>query len=36
MQQADSAGTLTAYMDPPLPPAQKTVAGIEGWILGLA
>lgn len=36
MQQGDSAGTLTAYMDPSLPPAQKTVAGIEGWILGLA
>lgn len=36
MQQADTAGTLAGFLDPRLPPAQKTVAGIEGWILGLA
>jgi len=36
MQQADIAGTLPAYLEPSLPPPEKTVARIEGWILGLA
>jgi len=36
MQQADSAGTLSRALEPNLQPAERTVAQIEGWILGLA
>lgn len=36
MRETDKAGGLTAYFAPQLQPAEKTVAGVEGWILGLA
>ena len=36
MQQADSAGTLSRALEPKLQPAERTIAQIEGWILGLA
>ena len=36
MRQADATGTLAAHFQPPLAPAEKTIAQVEGWILGLA
>jgi hypothetical protein len=36
MQQADSAGTLSRALEPKLQTAERTIAQIEGWILGLA
>jgi hypothetical protein len=36
MQQADAAGTLSAYFEPRLQPNDRAAAQIEGWILGLA
>jgi hypothetical protein len=36
MQQADTTGTLPRALEPKLQPAERTIAQIEGWILGLA
>lgn len=36
MQQSDRAGTLAGHFHPQLSPAERTVAEVEGWILGLA
>jgi len=35
MQQSDAAGMLSEYFQPQLSPAKRTVAQVEGWILGL-
>ena len=35
MRGADRAGSLTRYFDPSLSPAEKTLAKVEGWILGV-
>ncbi len=35
MRQADVDGTLPGFLDPPLTPANRTMAQIEGWILGV-
>lgn len=36
MQQADATGILSGYFQPPLRPAERTTAQVEGWILGVA
>jgi hypothetical protein len=36
MQQTDTADALPAFFNPQLRPAERTLAGLEGWILGLA
>jgi hypothetical protein len=36
MRRADLDGSLAAFLDPCLAPAERTVARIEGWILGVA
>ncbi|MCB1245490.1 MAG: hypothetical protein KDN04_22450 [Verrucomicrobiae bacterium] len=36
MQENDSVGTLTAHFQPQLRPSERTLAQLEGWILGLA
>lgn len=36
MQFADKSGQLAASFEPELPPAQRGIAQLEGWILGLA
>jgi hypothetical protein len=35
LQQADLNGTLAGFLNPPLSPAERAVAEVEGWILGL-
>jgi hypothetical protein len=35
MREADAAGRLRECFAPALSPAEKTLAGLEGWILGL-
>lgn len=35
-QQADAAGMLASHFQPQLTPAERTLAKLEGWILGLA
>jgi hypothetical protein len=35
LQEVDAAGNLTGWFAPSLLPAEKTVAQLEGWILGL-
>ena len=35
LQQADLAGTLTQFLNPPLSPGEHALALIEGWILGV-
>jgi mannose-6-phosphate isomerase-like protein (cupin superfamily) len=35
MRDADQDGSLPGYLDPDLPVAERKVAGIEGWILGV-
>lgn len=35
MQERDAADTLTTYFHPRLRPAERTLAGLEGWILGI-
>jgi hypothetical protein len=35
MRRADLDGSLPGFLDPPLKPAERTVAQIEGWILGI-
>ncbi len=36
MRERDADGTLTDYFRPELCPAERTLAQLEGWILGLA
>jgi len=35
MRRADLDGSLAGFFNPPLSPAERTVAQIEGWILGV-
>jgi hypothetical protein len=35
MRRADLDGSLTGFFDPPLAPAERSLAQIEGWILGI-
>ncbi len=35
MRQADRDGQLAGFLNPALTPPQRTVAGVEGWILGV-
>ncbi|MGP0090904.1 MAG: hypothetical protein ACLPKB_13240 [Xanthobacteraceae bacterium] len=35
MRQADLDGRLATFLHPPLAPAERTVAQVEGWILGV-
>lgn len=35
LRQADQDGQLARFFKPDLTPQQRTVAGIEGWILGV-
>ncbi len=35
MRRADRDGTLQTYLDSPADPAERTVARVEGWILGV-
>jgi hypothetical protein len=35
LREADRRGTLEAYFNPPLIPAERTRAVLEGWILGV-
>jgi hypothetical protein len=35
MADMASRGALSEYFDPPLSPAERAVAGLEGWILGI-
>ena len=35
MRRADLDGSLAEFFDPPLKPDERTVAQIEGWILGI-
>lgn len=34
LARADRDGTLAGFLKPDLPPAERTVAQVEGWILG--
>lgn len=34
LSRADGDGTLSAYLKPELSPPERTVAQVEGWILG--
>jgi hypothetical protein len=36
LRQADSSGRLARFLNPDLTPPQRTVAEVEGWILGVA
>ena len=35
LKEADKAGRLQAALHPYLSPAEQTIAGVEGWILGV-
>jgi hypothetical protein len=35
MRRADLDGSLAGFFDPRLSPAERTVAALEGWILGI-
>jgi len=35
LRRADSNGSLGSYFNPPLTEEERTVANIEGWILGV-
>jgi len=35
MRRSDHDGTLAGLLDPALPPAEREIAEIEGWILGI-
>jgi hypothetical protein len=35
MSEMAERGALAGYFDPPLAPAERAVAGLEGWILGV-
>jgi hypothetical protein len=36
LRRTDTAGTLSDVLSPVLAPADRTIAEIEGWILGIA
>ena len=36
LSRADRDGSLTAFLKPTLTPAERAVAEVEGWILGVA
>jgi hypothetical protein len=36
LRQADLDGQLGRFLNPDLTPPQRAVAGVEGWILGVA
>jgi hypothetical protein len=35
LSEADRSGQLARYLQPNLTPPERTVAGVEGWILGV-
>jgi len=35
LRQADADGSLAGFLNPPLTPRERMLAGIEGWILGV-
>ncbi len=35
MQEVQARGALPGYFEPPLTPAERSVAALEGWILGV-
>jgi hypothetical protein len=35
LRRADTNGSLPGYFNPPLEPQERTLAKIEGWILGV-
>jgi hypothetical protein len=35
LRNADRDGTLASYLEPPLPPDERSLTEIEGWILGV-
>ncbi len=35
MRRADLDGSLAEFFDPPLEPGERSLAQIEGWILGV-
>jgi hypothetical protein len=35
MRRADMDGSLAGFFEPPLTPSQRTIAQVEGWILGI-
>ena|SRR5437764_7701083 len=35
LRRADIDGSLTRFFEPPLTPAERSLAEIEGWILGI-
>jgi hypothetical protein len=36
LKEADRSGQLARFLQPSLTPAERAVAGVEGWILGVA
>jgi hypothetical protein len=36
LREADRLGQLARFLKPSLTPAERAVAGVEGWILGIA
>jgi hypothetical protein len=36
LREADRSGQLARFLQPSLTPAERAVAGVEGWILGVA
>ena len=36
LREADRSGQLAGFLQPSLTPAERAVAGVEGWILGVA
>ena len=35
LQGADQSGSLESFFNPPLPPEEREVAALEGWIVGV-
>ncbi len=35
LREADKDGQLCGWLNPALMPAERTIAGVEGWILGV-
>ena len=35
LSRADNDGSLTAFLNPDLPPPERSRAQVEGWILGV-
>jgi len=36
LREADRSGQLARSLQPSLTPSERAVAGVEGWILGVA